>query len=208
MKDTYRAAATVDTAEPAATLTSQLLDGDSNRWMRVIYIKVLATMGACAAVSIGGSFWWTLLVAALGFAWMRGDIQNRQGPKLLFRVQNGRLTVHRDGAPDIEVGLQYLHNVRLDTKASSRDMTISRSDGVNSAFGMSSGHSIEFDVSRIELVTSTGTKLLSPAYLSNSRCTDELGKIRRFLRAQGWTPLDEREPQEAPPKKAKKSARA
>jgi hypothetical protein len=88
--------------------------------------------------------------------------------------------------------------VRLDTKASSRDLTISRSDGVNSAFGMSSGHSIEFDVSRIELVTASETRLLYPDFISNSRCTDEMGKIRRFLRSHGWKPLAEREPAEAP----------
>ena len=86
-----------------------------------------------------------------------------------------------------------LHDVRLDTKASSRDLTISRSDGVNAAFGMSSGHSIEFDVSRIELVMASGTIVLSPEYLSHSLSIEELGTIRRFLRARGWVPLDERQ---------------
>ncbi|RYE76355.1 MAG: hypothetical protein EOO74_08570 [Myxococcales bacterium] len=198
MKETYRdPAKAVEPTAPVTTHVCRLTDGDRRRWMGLVYVKAMVTVVACGVVSLDGVSWWTLLTLVVGVLWIRRDVRARQAPGIVFRVQNGRLNVRREGATDIDVTLEKLHDVRLDTRASSRELTLSHSKAVNLYFGMSAGHSIDLDVSRIELVTAGETRPLVPEFTSNTRCTEEMGAIRRFLRTHGWEPLGERRPAEA-----------
>jgi hypothetical protein len=57
----------------------------------------------------------------------------------------------------------------------------------------------ELDTQRIVVVGRGKTLPLTEAYVSHMDAVEWFGKIRVFLRKNGWTPADEREPESAPP---------
>ena len=94
------------------------------------------------------------------------------------------------GAEGRRVPMATLVNVRLDTRAVSSTNTMVRADGI-----LGPGPSLSVDESRIELIVTDAQPLrLTDAYFSQTDSLEWLGRIRRFLRAHGWVPLDERKP--------------
>ena len=176
-----------------ASLECWLRDGDSKRWLRAVYVKVwFGLLGSLMLAPAG------LPVAAipvlLGGAWAWLDVRQRKGARVRLNVANGRLHVACDKNA-FDVTLENLLEVRLDSKSTSKNVTMARADGVNTVFGMGSSHNIDVDVARIELVVKgSKTHLLSEDFISVSLCTDSLRAIRLFLRAHGWQPDDERPP--------------
>jgi hypothetical protein len=179
--------------EAPRTLECWLRDGDKGRWIRAVYVKLAITVMACVFIANTGARLATIPAALLGLVWSLHDVRRRRGEGLLLRVQNRRLHVERRlGGEPIDVGLDELHEVRLDTKGIEKNLNMARADGVNTVFGMDSKHAIGLDVSRIELVTEDESILLANDYISHSLCADSLRSIRLFLRAHGWKPIDER----------------
>jgi hypothetical protein len=94
------------------------------------------------------------------------------------------------GSEGRRVPMAKLVNVRLDTRAVSSTGTMVRPDGV-----LGAGPSLSVDESRIELIVAGAEPVrLTDAYFSQTDSLEWLGRIRRFLRAHGWVPDDERAP--------------
>lgn len=169
-----------------------LKDGDRGRWVRAVYVKLAFTFFACLIASQWGAPLAAVPLTLLGLLWAWRDWAQRQGAGVAFVVDKGRLLIEHDGR-SFEVELEELHDVRLDTKSTSKNMTVARADGVNTIFGAASNHNIELDVSRIELALADGEPVvLSRDWISTSLCSESLRSIRLFLRAHGWKPADER----------------
>jgi hypothetical protein len=92
------------------------------------------------------------------------------------------------GAEARRIAMAKLVNVRLDTRAVSSTGTMVRADGI-----IGPGPALTVDESRIELLVTGAEPLrLTDAYFSQADSLEWLGRIRRFLRAHGWVPEDER----------------
>ena len=109
-----------------------------------------------------------------------------------LRVAGGTLTVTRGagGRAFAEVTLEDLLEVKIDTEALRNLVVVRASPGFGDA-AHAPGESFE---SRLALFVRGQAE---PVYLTEERrsmseTTEELGRVRRFLRAEGWLPLEER----------------
>jgi hypothetical protein len=125
------------------------------------------------------------------FMWLRKRRQ-RKRPQAVLHVENGRLRVQgADGHEVLNVTLEELHDVTLDTKTIQRVQENLRS-GMPDVRFIDSTVRPEADVSRVELKTSSTSIFLTEDHLSSTDTTEWLGTIRRFLRANAWVPEKER----------------
>ncbi len=177
----------------ADRLECWLRDGDRNRWVRAVYVKAWITVVVCGFLLSSGARLAAVPVVAIGALWALRDVQQRKGARVVFTVRTGRVRIDR-AAGALDLALDELADVRLDTKSTSKNLTVARADGVNTIFGSSSNHNIDIDVSRVELHIDGEDEpvLLDREFISGSLCAEELRAIRLFLRAHGWTPADER----------------
>jgi hypothetical protein len=111
---------------------------------------------------------------------------------VLLRVREGELTVSpRNGARSLlDVPLRDLLDVRLETKSIHKVMRDTSIAAVN--VGTHVGP--EVDVTRIVLVPREPVEPLSltEAFVPHLEAAEAFAKIRTFLRAHGWVPVDER----------------
>ena len=108
-------------------------------------------------------------------------------------VQDGVLTVAHpgQGIPDERFRLSDLADVTLDLKTIQR--VVDGAGAIPATRIISSQVAPKIDTARIVLVDASGHEVrLTKAYLPHLEATDWLGKIRVFLRKQGWVPEDER----------------
>jgi hypothetical protein len=190
---TYRSDEPTRVRSVPSTLECSLRDGDKNRWIRSIYVKLSITIIACTFLGVRGAHLTTIPVALLGLVWAFHDFRNRKGTGVSLRVVRDQLHVERRAnGTSFELPMHELLDVRFDTKSIQKNLNMARADGVNTVFGMSSSHAIGLDVSRIEMVTRDESILLGEEFISHSMCADALRSIRLFLRAHGWKPEDER----------------
>jgi hypothetical protein len=169
-----------------------LRDGDRGKWVRAIYVKLALTAMACWVATSVGAPLASIPLGLIGLLWAYRDWKGRKGASVALVVDKGRLSVRHDD-DEFELELAELHDVRLDTKSTKKNVTMARGDGVNTIFGQASNHNIELDVSRIELSLSDDERvILGHDWISHSLCAESLRSIRLFLRAHGWKPLDER----------------
>jgi hypothetical protein len=144
--------------------------------------------GLCGAVG---------MAAVVAIWWHRA----RRGYDCVFRVEEGELSVRSrgKGGANARMRLDELANVVLDTKAINR-----LQDGGSMIPGMrfvDGRVAPEVDVSRIMLVEVDGTSTaLLERHIAHMDATEWVGKIRVFLRKQGWVPEDEREVASEAPK--------
>ena len=111
---------------------------------------------------------------------------------VVLRVDGSVLTLRRGkaGAVLFRGPLEDLLDVKIDTETITNVVLVSSSPG----YGMPQSGGGSSDESRIALFLRNSEQ---PLYLSDRRAsniltTDWLGTIRRFLRAQGWLPIEER----------------
>jgi hypothetical protein len=110
----------------------------------------------------------------------------------VLRVENGVLTVTpRDGLSEATHFYLRELDVVLDTK------TVRKVVDGNSMLAAvrftDSKIAPEIDMSRIVLTSGDERYLLSDHFLSHTEAVDSFGKIRVFLRKNGWLPADERD---------------
>lgn len=119
--------------------------------------------------------------------------RQRTTPHAVLRVLNSRLTV-ADATSKVvlDIPLEDLLNVSLDTKTIQKVQENMRS-GVPDLRFIDSTVSPGIDVSRIELETlDHGSHFLTEKHISNTDAVEWFGRIRKFLRTNGWVPEDEK----------------
>lgn len=160
-----------------------------------IQIAVAGTIGGAIAAGAGlPELGAAIIVGATAFGMWRW----RRAPDvtgLLLRVENGELVIIPRGSKKVlmRTRLVDLRNVSLDTK-SIRKVEPGR-DAVPALQFINTSVGPEIDVARIVLHVEgrRGPIRLTEAFLSHIDSVEWTGKIRTFLRAQGWVPEDERE---------------
>jgi preprotein translocase subunit Sec61beta len=126
--------------------------------------------------------------------WIYSRRRQKKRPWATFTIEGSELVV-RNGIGDelLRGPLNEVEDVTLDTKTIERVQATMSSGGVPEIRASGSPVGPAIDNSRIELVTAKDVIPLTDHYTSNIDATDWFSKIRRFLRKNGWTPLDERE---------------
>jgi len=143
-----------------------------------------ATVGAVAS-TLGHALVGAGILGATGIAsvlrWRR-----RQG-RAVLRVTAGELVLTEGSDERLRVRLLDLEDVSLDTKSIRKV-----EPGQTSALHLTSSVGPEIDVGRIVFHVDGRPPLhLTDAFLPHSEVVEWTGRIRSFLRAQGWTPADE-----------------
>jgi hypothetical protein len=121
--------------------------------------------------------------------------RRKQADRIVLAVESGDLIVGAGGRPIARMRLGDLEDVALDTK-SIRPVQEGGS-AVPAVRFIDSKVGPEIDVSRIVLVGGGRSMRLHEAHVAHMTATEWVGKIRVFLRKNGWVPLDETGPQSA-----------
>jgi hypothetical protein len=133
-----------------------------------------------------------VLVFAVGvflmFRWWR---RRSVGEAFLLQVDDGCLHVRSGARAIASLQLHELYAVELDTK------TIQRVEEGGSAIPAmrfaDARVGLEVDTCRIVLSAANARVVLGDKYIAHMDATASLGKIRVFLRKNGWLPKSERE---------------
>jgi len=110
---------------------------------------------------------------------------------VVLRVSSRELTAHEGRRGLARIRLDDLEDVSLDVKTIRR--VVEGPGAVPGARFIDSKMSLDIDVARIALVGGGHTVLLNEEYIAHMTATEQLGKIRAFLRKHGWLPFDERQ---------------
>jgi hypothetical protein len=151
--------------------------------MILMMLAGLPTAGALAAAAATGiGLVWCVV------RWRRAGVETSG---LLLRVEDGHLLLFSNrsgtGLP-LRLSLAALETVRLETKTIEKMQREVRADGL-----LGFGATMTVDNSRIVFVLSRKSPVyLTDEYVSHTDCLEWLGKIRLFLRGNGWVPADER----------------
>jgi len=160
---------------------------------------------AAMQIGIGGGVA-SIVAAGAGFPFVGAGIlavaaavgiwQWRRSPGMkgvLLAVEHGELTVVAGSDVKLTVRLVDLLDVSLDTKSIRKVMP--GKDTAPAVQFISTSIGPELDVSRIVLKLADGREpiRLSEQFLAHMDVVEWVGKIRSFLRKQGWVPDDERE---------------
>jgi hypothetical protein len=201
-QDVYRAPKLPEPVEPPP---SELVYVAMNRekqgiqyaWMQLFALPVLLGIG----VAIGTGISWLGLVVTIGAGVFAYRFRKKAlgGDGAILRIEQGELKVYtRSGvAPLAVVKLRELSDVRLDIKTIQRvqegDSMVAAVRFTNTTVGPA------IDQARIVLVGRKTSKTpdrlqvhLTDEYFAHMDSTEWLGKIRVFLRKNGWIPADER----------------
>ncbi len=158
------------------------------RWPHFLVLVTLAVVGFVATRSIEA----TVGAPALAFAFFYWRWR-RLRSKVLLDVEGSDVFVRLHGARrPIQIPLRDLEAVELDTR------TIQRIDRDNSIVGqLTAGNQLRSpsEESRIVLVLAEPRPpvALTDVRVRHSEALEWMGKLRVFLRAQGWRPASERD---------------
>jgi hypothetical protein len=154
-------------------------------------------LGALTSAFVGALFF-RLDVGALVFAgFVAGAVlrwkRTRFATRIVLRVEEGQLLVQgaSRAREALSLPLSRIRNVRLETKTIEKLQT----DRTIGALIVATSIRPAIDVSRVVVVPAKswgGPFALDAEYEPNFEAVEWLGKIRRFLRAYGWVPADER----------------
>jgi len=151
----------------------------------VLFCVVWKTVGPTE-----GAVAWVIALALSVWMWRRTP-----KPGAVLRVEDGVLLVRPRGAKETlyRVRLLDLDDVVLQTKTVERVVDIAT--GNPYARTLNPQIAPKTDTNRIALEGRGEAEFaLTDEYQSHSDTLDWFGKIRVFLRRNGWTPIDEREP--------------
>jgi hypothetical protein len=142
----------------------------------ILSVTVTPTAGLLGLVATGAFFVWR---------WRRrGDLDT-----LVMSIESGELVVTRGRRSLARLRLRDVEDVALDTK-SIRPVQEGGS-AIPAVRFIDSKVGPEIDVARIVLVGEGQTVRLHEDHVAHMTATEWVGKIRVFLRKNGWVPLDE-----------------
>lgn len=191
----YRAAAPPEpVAQPPRELTFRSSDLESHRGAsRKLFTTMLAAAVpaiALSAIELPAAAMTTMLVAFAVGLWRWRTSADVLG--IVLRVGEGELTVERQRGRErlLAVPLKSLDDVLLDTKSIQK----LRRNTAPSSFGIGTSMDGAIDVSRVVLVPKEPDDLvpLTESHIAHTDAVELAGRVRRFLRANGWVPSDER----------------
>jgi hypothetical protein len=173
-----------EAAEPAELIVTLAGAGTARS---VVSLGVVGAAAAALASALGH------LHASAGILGAAGALMvlrwKREAGRIVLRVASGELVLSTAGRERLRVRLSTLDDVSLDTKSIRKV-----EPGQNSALQfIHSNVGPEIDVARIVFhVGGRPVLYLTDAFLPSIEAVDWTGKIRSFLRTNGWTPHDER----------------
>jgi hypothetical protein len=118
-----------------------------------------------------------------------------QAGRIVMAVESGDLIVQAGRRPLARMRLEDLEDVALDLKAIRPVQE--GSSAIPAVRFLESKVGPEIDVARIVLVGGGSSVRLHESHVAHMTATEWLGKIRVFLRKNGWVPLDETDPKSA-----------
>ncbi|HEY8077099.1 MAG TPA: hypothetical protein VIF62_23395 [Labilithrix sp.] len=194
MKQPYRAPADRDEKKKNASTLVVTTDeaerhvGPARRFLQVFLVSSLLGSGlVMSGWGVAG-----VAVGVGGFAWAIARARKKQpqsGHEL--EVRNEAVDLRVRGVSIAHIALAKLDDVRLDTK------TFRRGSGVGAASDLEfhgKRDAMEASLARIVLVDHHERETaLGEEWLAHVDAIEWLGKIRKFLRAHGWVPADERQ---------------
>jgi hypothetical protein len=159
-------------------------------WIRTMFFGLGG--GVLVAALVAPAAAWVVIAGVLGWSiasWRR----TRKGDAIVFRVEDGRLTVRRRGAAHPLLSALPLSRV-LDVTLDSKSITPVMRDTSISAVAPQMKVRGEVDISRIVLVPAAPQEpvTVTEEHVAHMDAVEGAGKIRTFLRAHDWLPLDER----------------
>ncbi|MCL2449975.1 MAG: hypothetical protein FWD17_13595 [Polyangiaceae bacterium] len=177
---------------PRPELVYRAADGHGTR--RALAV---VTVAATTAGGLVGTVLPALSLCFLGSALALAAWRWRQGPeerRVVLRVDRGvlRVTAHPDRVL-LQASLPDVSNVTLDIRTIH---ATPQADALVPGLGLApTVVGPELDVARIviEVNDRPDSIRLSDAYVPHMEGIEWLGRIRRFLRAHGWVPEDERD---------------
>ena len=189
----YRVASTPETPAPIPQqLVYESVDRDRprvlvNRWaiaIGVVMVVAMLRVGSWLGIWFGALF--------VGFS-VRSALKSAR-ERISLRIEEGVLVVSRPGKPDERVWFDSLTDVALDTRSIQE---VQRNTSLASAT-VGTTLAPRVDVGRIVLVCDWGDDEphripLGERESAHMDLVAWASKIRTFLRANGWLPLDERE---------------
>ena len=156
------------------------------------YIAIPALVAAITATWINETFGAIALMGMLAFGYFRRKSLPTRA-RVVLRVEGGQLEVAGKGGNDMYHSLAFrdLLDVELDTK------TIQRVHDGNSPIPAvrfaDTRVGLDVDQSRLVLVLRSGQRIpLSEHRVAHMDAVESFGKIRSFLRENGWLPMAER----------------
>jgi hypothetical protein len=167
--------------------------GSSGFKLVAIPTAVGVVLGAAVAVEAGVV---GFLVAIAGVVYW-----SKRHPKdvVVLKVSGGELRVHAMGSAHeaFSVKLDDLDDIVLETKEVQRVMDIG-ANVVNIGMGpIAPSVASPSETKRIVLEPAKGSPHeLTKEFFGHAETTEWFGKVRKFLRDMGWTPLSEREEQD------------
>ncbi len=160
--------------------------GPARRFLQVFFVSsILGSALVMTGYGVAG-----VIVGVGGFAWAVARARKKQplGSQIL-EVRDEAVDLRVRGASVAHIALAKLDDVRLETKK------LVRGSGVGAASDLEfHGKSrIEASLARIVLVDDRERETpIGEEWLAHVEAIEWLGKIRKFLRAHGWVPADER----------------
>jgi hypothetical protein len=181
----YRTAA-LPAASPARLVLSATDDHPTTGWFPHVLMRVV--VGFVAAVDLATlepSL--AILAAVAGLAWAVGAWRGRRALHAIFTVCDRSITIERHNEKTWRIALDELDDVRLETAAAV--LTPALESDEHGVRGTTTG---DGDDSHLELVSGGQVLTLTTARMRPAIASERLHDLRRFLRAHGWTPRDER----------------
>lgn len=125
--------------------------------------------------------------------------KRRRAPHVVLEAIDGRLIVtDKKGSRILDVSMDEVTNVTLDTRTIQK-VQENLSSGMPELRFIDARVGPGIDEARIEIRCGDRVVPLTEQRTSHIDASDWFGKIRRFLRKNGWVPLDERAVQVDPP---------
>jgi hypothetical protein len=189
----YRAPAARSDAPPEFTYAPDSRANESSAAVMFQLFSLPLLAGVIAAVAIGPNSALVAIAATAALILWRRRSRRKKGGAILRIEAREVVVLTRDGSKErTRASLSNLLDVSLDTKTIR--MVEEGGSAIPAMRFADSRVGPELDKARIVLTFEGGRRLpLTDEHGAHMETTEQLGKMRVFLRAHGWIPEDERE---------------
>lgn len=195
MTHPYRVEDAIDDARAELVYVAGDLERHVAPARTAMQIGIAGGAGGVLAAAVGAP---SIGAAMLGLAAAIGIWRWRRAPEvagIVIAVERGDLYVTNRSTKErlVEVRLVDLLDVALDTKSIRK--VVPGKDAIPAVQFIDTRVGPELDVARIVFYLANAKPVrLSEQFLAHMDTVEWVGKIRSFLRRQGWIPADERDP--------------